>query len=483
MSVRASRRRRRGRRLTLGVATALWCALGLAVPASDGSRVTADEPQYLLSATSLAEDRNLDIADELAEERWRTYHRADLPEQTAARDDGRRLSPHDPLLPLLLAVPVALGGWVGAKLAMAALAGALAVALVAVATRLGVPEHRALLVVATFALTAPLAVYGTQLYPELAGALLVTGGVGAVLARPRRAPAAAMLVVAVGALPWLSVKYAPVAAALGAVGLWRLLVAGQRRLAVATAAGLVATAVLFAAGHLAIYDALTPYAAGDHFTGGELTVMGTEPDYVGRSRRLLGLLVDRDFGLAAWSPAWLLALPAAGALARRRSATDAVLALPLAAGWLVATFFALTMHGWWWPGRQVVVVLPLVVLAIARWGPPARLLVAGLAAGATSYLWLVVEGLADRLTLVVDPWATTNPLLRLWRLVLPDLADPGPVDQFLWAVWLVLAAVLVVAGWGSADADGHRLHQDALAGEGAEAHDPVLDAHGHRAVR
>ena len=39
----------------------------------------------------------------------------------------------------------------------------------------------------------------------------------------------------------------------------------------------------------------------------------------------------------------------------------------LAAGWLVATFVALTMHGYWWPGRQVVVVLPALVLAVAWW--------------------------------------------------------------------------------------------------------------------
>ena len=470
-----------GRRLALGVATALWCCLGLAVPATYGGRVTADEPQYLLSATSLAEDGDLDIADELAAERWRDYHEAELPEQTELLDGGRRLSPHDPLLPVLLAVPVAVGGWVGAKLFMAAVAGALAVALVAVARRLGVAEGRALLAVACFALVSPLAVYGTQLYPELVGALVVTGAVGALLALPS-ARAAVALVGAVALLPWLSVKYAPVAGALVAVGVVRLLVLGHGRRAAAVVGGAIGAAAVSAAGHLAVYGALTPYAVGDHFVGGELTVMGTSADYGGRTRRLLGLLVDRDFGLAAWAPGWLLLLPALGALARdgvrRRLPGALVVALPLATGWALATWVALTMHGFWWSGRQVVVVLPLAVLAVARWGPSDRWLVAGGVAGALTYAWVAVEGLAGRLTWVVDPWRTTAPAMRVLRPLLPDLASPGALDEVRWVLWIAAAVALVASGWRRAGED-----EDAAAGERAEADDPLVDVDRHRAVR
>ena len=115
-------------------------AAGIVVPATHGTRTTADEPQYLLTAISLAEDGDLDIADELADGRWRPFHALPLPEQTEPLADGRRLSPHDPLLPLLLAGPVAAAGWVGAKLAMAAMAGLLAaLALWTAVRRLDVP--------------------------------------------------------------------------------------------------------------------------------------------------------------------------------------------------------------------------------------------------------------------------------------------------------------------------------------------------------
>src|SRR5215207_7164461 len=241
----------------VGVLAFLAAAAGIAVPATHTTRTTADEPQYLLTAISLARDGDLDIADELAEGAWRPFHALPLPEQTVPLGDGRRLSPHDPLLPLLLAGPVALGGWVGAKLATALLAGLLAALLVWTAVRrLGVPVAPAAL--AMLAAVAALAGPG----PPSRQATLVVGG-------------------AVVALPWLGVKYAPVAAALALVACWRLARGGRGRRALALAGSLAAAGVAFLVLHRWWYGGWTPYAAGDHFVAGELTVVGVEPDYLG----------------------------------------------------------------------------------------------------------------------------------------------------------------------------------------------------------
>ena len=441
--------------LAVGVATAAWCALGIAVPATFGAHVAVDEPQYLLSATSLAEDLDLDIADELAAERWRTYHEAALPEQTALLAGGRRISPHDPLLPVLLAGPVAIGGWIGAKLAMAAMAGALAAGLVWTAVRrLGVAPRVAAATVLCFSLAPPLAVYGSQVYPELPGALAVVAAVAA-LTGPLRRWGTVLLGAAISALPWLSVKYAPVAAALTVAALWRLAAMGRWRVAAGLVTGLAASGAAFAAVHLGVYGALTPYATGDHFGGDQLAVTGTDPDLSGRSRRLLGLLVDRDFGLVPWQPAWLLAVVALGSVARRRPHWWPAVALPLAAGWATATFVALTMHGFWWPGRQVVVVLPLAVLAVAWWASTggARSLVVvvvGLGAGALAFAALVVEGVAGRTTWVVGFEATADPIVRVLRPLLPDLRTMGATDVALLVAWGAVTAGLAVVGWRTA---------------------------------
>jgi hypothetical protein len=440
----------------VGVVAFLVAAAGIWVPATHTAETTADEPQYLLTAISLASDGDIDIADELAEGRWRAFHAVDLPEQTVPLAGGRRLSPHDPLLPLLLAGPVAAGGWVGAKLAMAALAGVLAALLLWTAVRrLGVPLATATLAAGVFACSPPLAVYGSQVYPELPAAVAVLAAVAALLATPAAPGRGATLVVggAVVALPWLGVKYAPVAAALALVACWRLARAGQGRRALALAGSLAAAGIAFLVLHRWWYGGWTPYAAGDHFVAGELSVVGAEPDYLGRSRRLLGLLVDRGFGLAAWQPAWLLAVPALAVLARRRPAGWAALAAPLATGWLVASFVALTMHGWWFAGRQVVVVLPLAALAVAWWAGADRgrrlLLAVAALSGVLAQLWLVAEGAAGRVTWAVDFTATANPLYRAWRLALPDYLAMSWWTWALHGAWLVaLTAWAVVAARG-----------------------------------
>ena len=119
------------------------------------------------------------------------------------------------------------------------------------------------------------------------------------------------------------------------------------------------------------------------------------------------------------------------------------------AGWFVATFVALTMHGWWWPGRQVVVVLPLVVVAVAWAVDQFRVLVIPLVVsgvlGFATWCYTAFEAATRRRTLVVDFERTSNPWYRVWRVVLPDGRVPGlgtDVRTGLW--WLVIAAIVVV---------------------------------------
>jgi hypothetical protein len=428
-----------------------WVAPGIAAPATRGGHVTADEPQYLLTALSLAEDRNLDISDERGAGRYRAFHRANLPRQEAERSDGRAISPHDPLLPALLAPAMGLGGWVAAKATLAVLAGVLAaLTLWTATTRFGVSSRVAVVTVLAFATSVPLAMYGTQVYPELPAALAVTAAM-AVLAGPTSNRALVVLVAAVVALPWFAVKYVPVAAVLAGLGLARWLRRNGRAPVAAATAVLATAAAVFAVAHQAWYGGLTPYAAGSHFGAGELTVVGHEPDYAGRAIRLVGLLLDRDFGLAAWQPAFLLAIPAVGALVARRPPQWPVLAAPLAAGWLTATFVALTMHGWWIPGRQVVAVLPALVLVVAWWadqhGARARRAVAVLGvAGASVHAWLVAQAVFGDLTTVVTFESMTHPLWRAWRLLLPDYRDRGAADWLLHGVWLALLGGAAVLG-------------------------------------
>ena len=423
---------------------------GIDVRATYGARVSGDEPQYLITAMSLGDDLDLDVSDEIAAEKWRAFHEIPLDPQTRPLADGREVSPHDPLLPALLAAPVALGGWAAAKMTLAFLAGVLAALLVWIAVRrFEVQPFAAALTASIFGASAPLAVYGSQVYPELPAALAVAVAV-ALLTGPLARSAVVGQALCVVALPWLSVKYSPVAAVIAVwlvVRLWRAERRGEAGLVVA---GLGLAGVAFAVAHWQWYGGWTAYATGDHFLSGEFGVVGSEPDVLGRSRRLIGLLVDRNFGIAAWQPAWLLVVPAAAAMFRARPRHWGWLAALAATGWLGATFVALTMHGWWWPGRQIVVVLPVLVLMVAWWANSARRhLVAVTALGAlglATYAWLIVEGSLGQITWIVDFFETSNPIYRTWRMVLPEYMNMSAMTWALHGLWIAGAVVLSISG-------------------------------------
>lgn len=425
-------------------------ALGIAVPATPREQVAVDEPQYLMTARSIGADGDLDIANQLQQGDWRRFTAIKPPVETLVRPDGTQISPHDPLLPVLLAVPTVIGGWIGAKLALALLAAALAAVTLWVAVRrFDVPLRLATAGVALASASAPIAVYGQQVYPEIPAALACVVAVAALTGRPGRGWLV-VLGLAVVALPWLALKYVPVAVALAGLGLVRWWRAGAGRDAVAFGAALALAGGLYLLTHLVVWGGWTPYASGDHFQDiGQLGVMGTNPNFLFRSWRLIDLLVDRTFGLVVWQPAWLLPVPAIAALAaRRRGRALAVLGVPLLAGWLVATYVALTMHGHWWPGRQVVVVLPLAVLIVLVWLARAgrsrtvlTVLAGGLGlVGVFTYACLLVDGLSGELAWVNHFFTPDAPG---YALLHPLLASYGTTTSN--AVWAGLLTALATA--------------------------------------
>ncbi len=353
---------------------------------------------------------------------------------------------------MILALPVALAGWVGAKLTLAALAGGLAAAMVWVAVRrFEVPRSIATITVLAFSLAMPLSAYATQIYPEMPAALAVVAAIAALTGRFGRR-GIALWIAALVALPWLSVKYAPVVAvlaALGAVVLWQR--GSLRKLAMSVVV-LVAAGIAYLVAHEVMYGGWTVYAAGEHFAdGGQLSVMGYQANYPGRTVRLIGLLVDRNFGLVAWAPVYLVAVAALAGLLHARPRGWPVLVLPVAVGWANATWIAQTMQGWWSPGRQLVVVLPGAVIAtawfVARMRVALWAVVALGAVGIFNWMWLVVEASTGRHTLVVDFMQTANPLYRAWADVLPNGVTENAYDIAGFIVWGGVVLALAIWGW------------------------------------
>ena len=444
-------------RLTLvGLIAFAVSLLAIDARSTYGARVSSDEPQYLITAMSLWEDFDLDVSDEIAERRYEPFHEITInPPTRALNDSGQELSPHDPLLPLILAVPYGLGGWVGAKVMLSIIIGLTAALTLQVAVRrFGVPVGSATWVIGAFFTAPPLTSYGTHVFPAGPSALALMIAFWATTHPSRARRYDAVAVIAIIALPWLSVKYVPHAAVMTLGLVWKHRAWRHRLLAIAGT--LAAAGVTYLWLHQSIYGGWTVYSTGDHFMdGSEFDVVGRRPRLLQRSRRLIGLVIDTQFGIGAWTPSFL-AMPAAlAALGRvRRDAASVLAAATILVGWSVATWVAFTMHGWWWPGRQIMPVLPFVVIAIAAWvdDRPRHLfgIVAATLVGTATWLVLAWEASTDRRALIVDFYDVESPWYRAVAPWFPDHQRLNVEDSILTFVWMAILGASAVIAWRGA---------------------------------
>jgi hypothetical protein len=430
---------------------------GVPLRATYGARVNVDEPFYLLTTVSLLEDGDLDLANDYALGRYRQFfdHQDELWLQSEPTADGRVLSPHNVGLSLLLVPAYALGGLDAAKAFLGILGGATVGMTALLAFRATGRAGPSLAAAALLATTAPFFVYTTQVYPEMAAALLATTCAWLILAAQPGPRTAIGVMLCVTGLAWLGSKYIPLASVLTLLCLARL----RQRAALILLAALALSGLAYAGFHLATYGALTPYGVNRLYVGtstAELVALHFE--FWNRVYRLLGLWVDGEFGLFRWAPILVLALPAAVAIARRPGPVRWTLLTLLGTQILVAVFMSITMRGWWFPGRMLVVVLPLLSVLLAEavaWASlrPYRLALLAALAGysAALTLALVLAARSGQLTLAVDPFTLAWPPFAAVRDLFPVYTTYTATTWLRTLAWcLGLAAIGVVTARRSA---------------------------------
>ena len=365
-------------------AAALWLVLFAAYAATIGlhafgtSQFAGDEPHYLLTAESIVSDRDLDLRDEYATRAYRDWYPYVL-ERRGRLTNGQANEPHGAGFALFIAPAYAIGGPLAVQLLLAAIA-ALAFVLAAALARRVVPEPWASAAALACGLSPPALAAATAVLPELtAGALLAVAGLLALRVRERpRIRWVAGASIALALLPWLGLQFA-VAGLVVALAMFRWLRRRARGFAMLVEVeALLFSGVMFVTVNDQLFGGFTPAAAaipGDRL--GDLEAA----DFLDRAPRLVGLWLDRTYGVLRWAPVialafyglWLLwrsrrdhisrALPE-----RREVETAAALcALVCAAQVLVAAFLAPTMFGFFFPGRYLLAALPLAV-ALVAWG-------------------------------------------------------------------------------------------------------------------
>ena len=390
--------------------------------ATRGAAITGDEPFYLLTTQSLLEDGDLDLRQQYERQSYTAFfdHPDGLWRQSVPMPDGRILSPHNPGLSVLVLPGFALGGLRGAQVELvllAALTMALAYVLVAQVTR---APLLAWLTTVAVAVSATAFVYSSEVYPEFPAALCLV----VALLLGRRAPTAAIsmaLVALLTVMAWLGIKYVPLGAIVAAPF---LLKAGGRERALFLGLGTIA-GIAYVWFHVGVFGDLTPYSVNTVYQGAPtLTVLEHHLSFFDRVYRLWGLFIDQRFGIGRWAPLLLLAPLAAPLLLRGGSTERTVLALMLTQ-LAIATFVAITMMGWWFPGRTLVVVIPLFALpltmALQQAGWAGRICIAALAVlGLVFSVALVQVVSQEGIRLAVDPFDMRFTPFQAFAPLFPD---------------------------------------------------------------
>ncbi len=422
-----------------------------------------DEPYYLLLTHSLAEDGDVDLADEYRDKAWRNFTTVPVAPQPGdpTGANGEIYSRHSALLPLALAPLYRLAGPFGAQLGMLAFAAAAATAgLAAARSRFPGTPRGALAAWAILAFAPPLMLYAGQFWVEVPAALLVALVCWSLAVLDRRESVQAtsttrsafvVLALALVALPLLKLRFLALALPLGALAFARLRSSANRRRELA----LLAAATLLALGLWNNWRYGNPLRM---YAGSDLAIFGVPLG--AQLRGGLGLFFDAAFGLFALAPIWLLLVPALHLALRgfrRQPGQEATVRLAEVAAFLPYLLLIGMRREWYggWspPFRYGVVLLPALALLLAP------LLAAKRPAAGLRWLCAILAALSATVALVYlmhPAWAyslangSSRLLDELSRNFAGDLVRLFPsmvrVRPATWIVPLALSvAVLAIA--------------------------------------
>jgi hypothetical protein len=394
-----------------------------------------DEPQYLMVADSLWHEGNLSPEKGFSEGRYLAFHDGPLAPHYRVRGKGGQIySLHAVGLSLLVLPAYAMGGYPAASFFMALLTGLLAWQIREL-LRVGSGSDRLAEGMGwVVALSPPLVHYPGLIFTEVPAALILATLLRqAQEARGWKVQTALGLGMLLAFLPWLNIRYAPLALILLAYGLWSR--PGRSRALAYVLPSLVSSAGI-AAYHSVLYGFCDPRR-----------VYGPRPELslANVPEGLPGLLLDQEFGLLVYAPVFVLALPGFWSYwrkDRRQSITSMVL---LGVVLLTAAAWPMWRGGFNPPARFLLPVVPILALAASL--AVDRALGAG---GALLVGWSLWTGLlgAWEPRLVHRDRDGTAPLFRTysgaeeWTRLLPGyvLADPDRYRlSLVWSGALLLA--------------------------------------------
>ena len=338
--------------------------------------LTGDEPHYLVLAQSLLSDQDLKVANNYNRGDYRAYYAGELDPHTIGGDDPAlgRYSIHPPGLAAIVAPAFFPAGPWGAIVLLAALVAAGTGFVWSAGYSLTHSVAAAWFAWTVLTMTAPVALFGSLIYPDAVAGAIVAAGVWTVIRnRPIDDVHAVLLGVAVGALPWLHPRLAIATA--GLVFVVALRTWNHRR---QTVLFLTATVVMVSGWlvHFQVaYGSFDPRAA----YGGRVPV-----DAAHVINGLTALLADQEFGLLPNAPVHLVVASGLLLLARLQRRVCAELALIVVPYTVATCGYSMWWAGYCPPARFLVpalfTVAPAAALAWSATSRPSRIVALALLA-------------------------------------------------------------------------------------------------------
>ena len=170
-------------------------------------------------------------------------------------------------------------------------------------------------------------------------------------------------------------------------------------------------------------------------------------NFFDRFYRLWGLFIDRHFGIARWAPILLFIIPGL-ALTIRGNAMHRLIFSLIAMQILMATFVAITMMGWWFSGRTLMTIFPLLPIPLSffvinfysRFRLP--LIISGIYSIVITTA-LAVAGHSRQVVIAVDPFEISSPVFQFTNNFFPLYTSWNSMTWFLTLIWIVLGALAI----------------------------------------
>jgi hypothetical protein len=408
-----------GRRYLAVYVVAVLASLGFALALNPFP--TGDEPHYLLYGLSIAQDHDLDLADEYGSPATISdvYPRDTIETATHAAEfvrGGPLRSLHSPLLPAIIAPVLATGArWLGVRIVLGLLTSLSIPVLLSVLDVLGGRRRRHVALALLASACLPFVCYTTQIFPDALAGLGVVVGIRACLTGPHHRPWLAGGILAAMALPWLQPRYVPLSLGITAALLlvetrpWDRRGTSARswmpriKAALPVGAPVLMSLVALLAFNAHIYGQASFTAAYQNFDAPHSEI--SPRNFFLYS---FGDLLSRHYGVLVIAPVLLIGIVGVGA-ALRRWPLPMLGAITVAAAYYLPT----TMIGLWGgycpPGRYAVpLILPLMIPAAVLLSRP---------------IWRLAAVILGGLSLAVAVATALGPLSSLypddtpqWRL-------------------------------------------------------------------